>query len=212
MRQIGLFWNVQAAPLSQQVGWPNHAAISNAWLALQHSQHVVLLVAPEDQLAGLARATSDGVYNATIGDVVVLPEYQVRLCTGVSSVSNNQYAQLWICTVWLCNKQKFARMTLNPQFDVPGTRPWSKNGAASGMHITATRECGEHHHFRRPEWYVGMLISSMTIACLKHGQATLQRFGGPEVLSTCGAAVGFYESLGFEKGVSKLLAYPSLPC
>ena len=72
-----------------QVGWPRRpltkvqTALANSFLTsglyLRHlsgddSQK-------SDQLIGLARATSDHVFNATIWDVLVDPAYQVSLYT-----------------------------------------------------------------------------------------------------------------------------------
>lgn len=68
-----------------QVGWPSRP-ISKVQTALKNSfmtSGLYLRKQPSDnsqktdQLIGLARATSDHVFNATIWDVLVDPAYQV---------------------------------------------------------------------------------------------------------------------------------------
>ena len=71
--------------LPRQVGWP-HRPLAKVETALANSFLTSCLLLrvtqagsePEpDELIGLARATSDHVFNATIWDVLVDPEYQV---------------------------------------------------------------------------------------------------------------------------------------
>lgn len=73
---------------SVQVGWPRRpltkvqTALANSFLTsglyLRHAAHDSQ---KSDQLIGLARATSDHVFNATIWDVLVDPAYQVSRYT-----------------------------------------------------------------------------------------------------------------------------------
>ncbi len=71
------------------MGWPARqpgkleTALSNSFLV----SSVVLRrgaaggAPPEERLIGLARCTSDHVFNATIWDVLVDPEFQARTCS-----------------------------------------------------------------------------------------------------------------------------------
>ena len=69
-----------------QVGWPERqpgkleTALANSFLVSSVVlRHVGAEGAPaEERLIGLARCTSDHVFNATIWDVLVDPEFQVR--------------------------------------------------------------------------------------------------------------------------------------
>ncbi len=55
--------------------WAQNRTIDDLEIALAHSKPIGL-VRDGDRLIGFARATSDGVYRATIWDVVVHPDYQ----------------------------------------------------------------------------------------------------------------------------------------
>lgn len=66
----------QLQSLFQQAAfWAQNRRIEDLTIALVHS-HPVVTVRDRDQLIGFARATSDGVYRATIWDVVIHPDYQ----------------------------------------------------------------------------------------------------------------------------------------
>lgn len=55
--------------------WAQARSLSDLEIALAHSKPVVSMW-DRDRLIGFARATSDGIYRATIWDVVVHPDYQ----------------------------------------------------------------------------------------------------------------------------------------
>jgi len=55
--------------------WAQDRSLRDLETALTHSKPVVSMW-DHDRLVGFARATSDGVYRATIWDVVVHPDYQ----------------------------------------------------------------------------------------------------------------------------------------
>lgn len=57
--------------------WASDRRVEDLETAIAHSNPVVSAW-QDDQLVGFARATSDGVYRATIWDVVVHPEYQSK--------------------------------------------------------------------------------------------------------------------------------------
>ena len=73
--------------LHLQVGWPQRpiskvqTALANSFLTsgLYLRQQPTDKAEKSDKLIGLARATSDHVFNATIWDVLVDPAYQVSL-------------------------------------------------------------------------------------------------------------------------------------
>ena len=70
----------QLERLSAAVGWPARPRAKVA-AALRHSYMVATLTSPTaggDRLVGVARATSDHVFNATLWDVLVAPELQGR--------------------------------------------------------------------------------------------------------------------------------------
>lgn len=93
-----------------QVGWPKRPA-NKLETALQGSYLVSSVVRREldsngmtstEQLIGLIRCTSDRVFNATIWDVLVDPEYQVHHLlyqTALHSYSAHQQARLFSSTV-----------------------------------------------------------------------------------------------------------------
>lgn len=76
-------------PCVVQVGWPERPA-AKVEAALRNSFLVATLMLrisgpgqggpdqADERLVGLARATSDHAFNATIWDVLIDPEYQVR--------------------------------------------------------------------------------------------------------------------------------------
>lgn len=78
-----------SAACKLQVGWPRRplnkvqTALANSFLTSGlYLRHPSADDSQEsDQLIGLARATSDHVFNATIWDVLVDPAYQVSLTT-----------------------------------------------------------------------------------------------------------------------------------
>ncbi len=55
--------------------WAQNRSLSDLETAIAHSKPVVSMW-DRDRLIGFARATSDGIYRATIWDVVVHPDYQ----------------------------------------------------------------------------------------------------------------------------------------
>jgi len=55
--------------------WAKHRTTEDMAIAIANS-HPVVTVHDGDRLVGFARATSDGVYRATVWDVVVHPDYQ----------------------------------------------------------------------------------------------------------------------------------------
>ncbi|MCY7320338.1 MAG: GNAT family N-acetyltransferase [Phormidesmis sp. CAN_BIN36] len=55
--------------------WANDRRLQDLAIALQHSNPVISAW-DGDRLVGFARATSDGIYRATIWDVVIHPDYQ----------------------------------------------------------------------------------------------------------------------------------------
>ncbi|HEY9889176.1 MAG TPA: GNAT family N-acetyltransferase [Candidatus Obscuribacterales bacterium] len=70
------------AELSQLMGlfqqaafWAGDRAPEDMAIAIAHS-HPVVTAWDGDRLIGFARATSDGIYRATIWDVVIHPDYQ----------------------------------------------------------------------------------------------------------------------------------------
>ncbi len=67
---------VQLQALFNQVAfWARDRSLEDLQTAIDHSDPIVTAW-DGDQLIGFARATSDGVYRATIWDVVVNPDYQ----------------------------------------------------------------------------------------------------------------------------------------
>ncbi len=55
--------------------WAKHRKIDDLAVAISHSEPVIS-VWDRDNLIGFARATSDGIYRATIWDVVIHPDYR----------------------------------------------------------------------------------------------------------------------------------------
>ncbi|MEH2164454.1 MAG: GNAT family N-acetyltransferase [Nostoc sp.] len=55
--------------------WAKGRSVEDLGIAIANSEPVIS-VCDRDQLIGFARATSDGIYRATIWDVVIHPEYQ----------------------------------------------------------------------------------------------------------------------------------------
>ncbi|WP_320415748.1 GNAT family N-acetyltransferase [Oxynema aestuarii] len=55
--------------------WARDRQVEDLAVAITHS-HPVISVWDRDRLIGFARATSDGIYRATIWDVVIHPEYR----------------------------------------------------------------------------------------------------------------------------------------
>ncbi len=55
--------------------WAQNRTVADLEIAIAHS-HPIISVWDQDHLMGFARATSDGIYRATIWDVVVHPEYR----------------------------------------------------------------------------------------------------------------------------------------
>ncbi|MEH1839142.1 MAG: GNAT family N-acetyltransferase [Nostoc sp.] len=55
--------------------WAKGRSIEDLGIAIVNSEPVIS-VCDRDQLIGFARATSDGIYRATIWDVVIHPKYQ----------------------------------------------------------------------------------------------------------------------------------------
>jgi N-acetylglutamate synthase-like GNAT family acetyltransferase len=55
--------------------WAKGRSIEDLGIAIANSEPVIS-VCDRDRLIGFARATSDGIYRATIWDVVIHPEYQ----------------------------------------------------------------------------------------------------------------------------------------
>jgi N-acetylglutamate synthase-like GNAT family acetyltransferase len=57
--------------------WARERSLEDLSIAIANSEPVISLT-DEQQLVGFARATSDGIYRATIWDVVIHPEYRSR--------------------------------------------------------------------------------------------------------------------------------------
>ncbi|MBD2354607.1 GNAT family N-acetyltransferase [Tolypothrix sp. FACHB-123] len=57
--------------------WARERSIEDLSIAIANSEPVITLW-DEQRLVGFARATSDGIYRATIWDVVIHPEYRGR--------------------------------------------------------------------------------------------------------------------------------------
>ncbi|BAY65842.1 hypothetical protein NIES22_59490 [Calothrix brevissima NIES-22] len=57
--------------------WARERSIEDLSIAIANSEPVISLW-DEQRLVGFARATSDGIYRATIWDVVIHPEYRGR--------------------------------------------------------------------------------------------------------------------------------------
>lgn len=55
--------------------WAKNRSIEDLSIAITNSEPVIT-VWDEDKLIGFARATSDGIYRATIWDVVIHPDYR----------------------------------------------------------------------------------------------------------------------------------------
>ena len=66
----------QLMELFQQAAfWASDRTAEDMAIAIAHS-HPVVTAWDHDRLVGFARATSDGIYRATIWDVVIHPDYQ----------------------------------------------------------------------------------------------------------------------------------------
>lgn len=61
--------------LKETAFWAQNRNIEDLQMAINHSNPVIS-VWDKQRLMGFARATSDGVYRATIWDVVIHPDYQ----------------------------------------------------------------------------------------------------------------------------------------
>jgi N-acetylglutamate synthase-like GNAT family acetyltransferase len=57
--------------------WARERSLEDLSIAIANSEPVISLT-DEQKLVGFARATSDGIYRATIWDVVIHPEYRSR--------------------------------------------------------------------------------------------------------------------------------------
>jgi len=68
----------QLTVLFNSVGWERRTADRDRLAQLVHGSLYVVSAWDGDQLAGFARAISDGAFNAYISTVAVLPEYQKR--------------------------------------------------------------------------------------------------------------------------------------
>ena len=82
-RAYGMLTTGRSCILSFQVGWPARpvykveAALKNSYMVVSLTLRVTRpSQPPSDRLIGLARATSDHAFNATIWDVLVDPEFQ----------------------------------------------------------------------------------------------------------------------------------------
>jgi N-acetylglutamate synthase-like GNAT family acetyltransferase len=76
-------------------------------IALSHS-HPVISAWDDDLLVGFARATSDGVYRATIWDVVVHPDYQ-------GAGIGRQLVERILCDPAIANVERVYLMTTHQQ-------------------------------------------------------------------------------------------------
>lgn len=89
--------------------WARDRRVEDLETAIAHSNPVVSAW-QDDQLVGFARATSDGVYRATIWDVVVHPEHQSKgigrklVETVLSHPHVNQVERVYLMTTF---KEKF---------------------------------------------------------------------------------------------------------
>ncbi|NJL09880.1 MAG: GNAT family N-acetyltransferase [Calothrix sp. SM1_7_51] len=61
--------------LNKTTFWAKGRSISNLSIAIENSEPVITIL-DGLRLIGFARATSDGIYRATIWDVVIHPEYR----------------------------------------------------------------------------------------------------------------------------------------
>ena len=61
--------------LNQSAFWAKGRRLEDLETAIAHS-HPVFSLWDQTQLIGFARATSDGIFRATIGDVVIHPQYR----------------------------------------------------------------------------------------------------------------------------------------
>ena len=66
---LAAFWARDRRPEDLQIAIANSNPVITAWDSLEASPH-------EPRMIGFARATSDGIYRATIWDVVIHPDYQ----------------------------------------------------------------------------------------------------------------------------------------
>ncbi|SDM45555.1 Acetyltransferase (GNAT) domain-containing protein [Fictibacillus solisalsi] len=69
----GLDWN-EVLSIYHAVGWTRHTLIDLQTI-YSNSSHVTVAYA-DNQLAGIGRALSDGVFNAAIYDVIIHPQFQ----------------------------------------------------------------------------------------------------------------------------------------
>jgi ribosomal protein S18 acetylase RimI-like enzyme len=68
--QVAAFWARDRCLDDLAIALENSSPVISAWDRDSQSE------APQERLIGFARATSDGIYRATIWDVVVHPDYQ----------------------------------------------------------------------------------------------------------------------------------------
>lgn len=89
--------------------WARDRRVEDLEIAIAHSNPIVSAW-QDDQLVGFARATSDGVYRATIWDVVVHPEHQSKgigrklVETIISHPHMNRVERIYLMTTF---KEKF---------------------------------------------------------------------------------------------------------
>jgi ribosomal protein S18 acetylase RimI-like enzyme len=88
--------------------WAKGRSIEDLSIAIANSKPVIS-VWDEEQLIGFARANSDGIYRATIWDVVIHPEYQgkglgIKLVETVLAHPQMQVERVYLMTT---NQQAF---------------------------------------------------------------------------------------------------------
>ncbi|WP_016949836.1 GNAT family N-acetyltransferase [Anabaena sp. PCC 7108] len=82
--------------------WATERSIEDLGIAIANSEPVIS-VWDKEQLIGFARATSDGIYRATIWDVVIHPKYQgnglgIKLVETVLSHPRMQVERVYLMT------------------------------------------------------------------------------------------------------------------
>lgn len=143
-----------------QVGWPRRpltkvqTALANSFLTsglyLHHPSHDSQ---KSDQLIGLARATSDHVFNATIWDVLVDPAYQVSGCMQMFYTTSYRTSKASLLIV----RSQVHPIALYLTLCVSaGSRAWQSTSRTDGANFTAARH-HKHHIVCGCKWCVAVL-------------------------------------------------------
>jgi N-acetylglutamate synthase-like GNAT family acetyltransferase len=106
-RSVDLDPYLLQALLNKSAFWAVDRQIEDLKIALDRSEPVVSAW-DQDKLVGFARATSDGIYRATIFDVVVDPDYR-RLGLG------RKLVEIILMHPCMCRVEKIYLMTTNQQ-------------------------------------------------------------------------------------------------